>query len=134
MALPSIGMETGDWSSLGRVLDRRLPFQCSMRAMKVEVGPEIEQLVFKIRSRPEQRAIQVLASNRSDQSFHKGMGQGNKGDGFDPGHLQDPQIGLPLPKPIKGSWSQLRYFGIQHCPRMARLNIRQRATPSTVPA
>ena len=36
-----------------------------MRAMMVEVCPEIEQLVFEIRSGPEQRAIQILASNRA---------------------------------------------------------------------
>ena len=70
--------------------------------MIVEVCPEIEQLVFEIRRGPEKRAIQILASNRADQPFHKGMGEGNRGDGFDLGHLQDPQIGLPLPKPIKG--------------------------------
>ena len=69
--------------------------------MIVEVGPEIEQLVFEIRGRPEQRAIQTLPSNRADQPLHKGMGQGNVGDGLDFGHLQDPQIGLPLLKPIK---------------------------------
>jgi len=57
--------------------------------------------VLEIRSRPEQRAIQVLASNRAEQPFHKGMGQGNIGDGLDFGHLQYPQIGLPLPKPIQ---------------------------------
>jgi len=73
-----------------------------MCAMIVEVCPEIQQLVFEIRRRPEQRAIQILASNRADQPFHKGMEHGNIGDGFDLGHLQDPEIGLPLPKPIKG--------------------------------
>ncbi len=36
-----------------------------MRAMMVEVCPEIEQLVFEIRRGPEQRAIQILASNRA---------------------------------------------------------------------
>jgi hypothetical protein len=36
-----------------------------MRAMMVEVCSEIEQLVFEIRSGPEQRAIQVLTSNRA---------------------------------------------------------------------
>ncbi len=70
--------------------------------MKVEVGPEIEQLVFEIRPRPEQCAIQILPPYRSDQPLHEGMGQGNVGDGLDFGHLQYPQIGLPLPKPIKG--------------------------------
>ena len=70
--------------------------------MIVEVSRKIEQLVFEVHSRPEQRAIQVFASTSADQPFHKGMGQGNIGDGFDLGHLQYPQIGLPLPKPIKG--------------------------------
>jgi hypothetical protein len=70
--------------------------------MIVEVSPEIEQLVFEIRSRPKPRAIQVLASNGADQPFHQGMGPWNIGDGFDLGHIQYPQIGLPLPKPIKG--------------------------------
>jgi hypothetical protein len=58
-----------------------------MRAMMVEVCPEIEQLVFEIRRGPEQRAIQILASNRADQPFHKRMGQGNIGNGFNLGHL-----------------------------------------------
>jgi len=31
--------------------------------MVVEVGPEIEQLVLKIRRRPEQNVIQILPSN-----------------------------------------------------------------------
>jgi len=37
-----------------------------MRAMVVEVGPEIEQLVFEICRRPEQSVIQVLAPNDAD--------------------------------------------------------------------
>ena len=73
-----------------------------MRAMMVEVCPEIEQLVFEIRRGPEQRAIQVLPSNGADQPFHKGMGPGDVGHGLDLGHFQYPQIGLPPLKPIKG--------------------------------
>jgi hypothetical protein len=72
-----------------------------MRAMLVEVGSEIEQLVFEICACPEQRAIQILPPYRSDQPFHEGMGQGNVGDGLDLGHLQYSQIGLPLVEPIK---------------------------------
>jgi hypothetical protein len=34
-----------------------------MRALVVEVGPEIEQFVFQIYRRPEQHVIQILASN-----------------------------------------------------------------------
>ena len=73
-----------------------------MRAMVVEVGPEIEQLVFKICSRPEQRVIQILASKGADQPFHEWMGQGNVGDRLDFRHLQYPQMGLPLVEAIKG--------------------------------
>ena len=69
--------------------------------MVVVVVLEIEQLVLQVRRGPEQHAIHILASNRADQPFHKGMGQGNIGNDLDFGHLQDPQIGLPLPKPIK---------------------------------
>ena len=69
--------------------------------MIVEVGSEIEQLGFEIRARPEKRAIQTLPPYRSDRPLHEGMGQGNVGDGLDFGHLQNPQVGLPLVKPIK---------------------------------
>ena len=34
--------------------------------MVVEVGPEIEQLVFEIRRRPEQDVIQILAPMGAD--------------------------------------------------------------------
>jgi hypothetical protein len=37
-----------------------------MRAIVVEVSPEIEQFVFEIYRRPEQSVIQVLASNGAD--------------------------------------------------------------------
>jgi len=73
-----------------------------MRPLLIEICPETEQLVFEIRRRPEQRTIPILASNRADQPFHKRMGDRNRGDGFDLGYLQYPQLGLPLPKPIKG--------------------------------
>src|SRR5690242_3428060 len=72
-----------------------------MRAMIVEVCLEIEQLVFEIRARPEQRTIQMLPSHCANQPLHEWMEQGNVGDGLDFGHLQYPQIGLPLSKPIK---------------------------------
>jgi len=101
VTLPSIGMEIGDWTRQARVLVRRSPLHPTMRAMFVEICLEIEQLVFQIRRGPEQRAIQILASDRADEPFHKRMGERNMGDGFDLGHLQYSQIGLPLPKPKK---------------------------------
>jgi hypothetical protein len=72
-----------------------------MRAMMVEIGLEIEQLAFEIGGCPEQRTIQALSTEGADQPFHKGMGPGNVRHGFDFGHLQDSQIGLPLMKAIK---------------------------------
>src|SRR5438309_1661332 len=72
VALPSIGMEMGDSSRHRRVLVRCSPFQGSMRAMIVKVCPEIEQLVFEIRSGPEQGAIQILTSNRAGSRSTKG--------------------------------------------------------------
>ena len=105
-----------------------------MAAMVVVVVPEIKQFIFQIDRRPEQRVIQTFASNGADEPFHEGVGQRNVGDGLDFCHLQDPQIGLPLVELIKRITVGTRYFGIQRWPRMARLNLRQSATPSTVPA
>jgi hypothetical protein len=51
-----------------------------MRALVVEVGPEIEQLVFEICRCPEQHAIQILASKSANQPFHEWMGQGKVGE------------------------------------------------------
>src|SRR5260370_35291038 len=66
-----------------------------MGAMMVVVVPEIEQFIFQIDSRPEQRVIQTFGSNGANEPFHEGMRQGNVGDSLDFCHLQDPQIGLP---------------------------------------
>jgi hypothetical protein len=54
-----------------------------MRAMVVEVGPEIEQFILQICTRPEQHVIQIFASNGANEPFHEGMRQGNVGDGLD---------------------------------------------------
>ncbi len=72
-----------------------------MRAMVVEVGPEIEQLVFEVCRRPEQHVIQVFPPQGADQPFHEWMGQGNVGYGLDFRQVQYTQIGLPLVEPIK---------------------------------
>ena len=64
--------------------------------MVVEVVPELEQFIFEICGRPEQRVIQILASNRADEPFDERMRQGNAGDALDFCHLQNAQIGLPL--------------------------------------
>ncbi len=68
--------------------------------MVVEVGPEIEQLVFEVCRRPEQHVIQVFPPQGADQPFHEWMGQGNVGYGLDFRQVQYTQIGLPLVEPI----------------------------------
>jgi hypothetical protein len=45
-----------------------------MRAMVVEVGPEIEQLVFEICRRPEQNVIQILLSMANCYFAHDSSG------------------------------------------------------------
>jgi hypothetical protein len=72
-----------------------------MRAMVVEVVPELKEFIFEICGRPEQRVIQTLASNRTDEPFGERMRKGNAGDALDFCHLQNPQIGLPLMELIK---------------------------------
>ena len=72
-----------------------------MGAMVIVVGPEIEQFILQICTRPEHHMIQIFASNGADEPFHEGMRQGNVGDGLDFCYLQDPQIGLPLVELIK---------------------------------
>ena len=51
--------------------------------MVVEVGPEIQQFILEICTRPEQHVIQIFASNGANEPFHEGMRQGNVGDGLD---------------------------------------------------
>ena len=56
---------------------RRSPLQSSVRAIRIEICPEIEQLVLQVRRRPEQRAIQILAveSCRSTVPQRDGTGE-----------------------------------------------------------
>src|SRR5580704_1890917 len=72
-----------------------------MGAMVVEVGPEIEQFILQICTRPEQHVIQIFASNGANEPLHERMRQGNARDGLDFCHFQNPQIGLPLMELIK---------------------------------
>ena len=39
--------------------------------MVVVVVPEIEQFIFQIDRRPEQRVIQIFASDGADEPFHE---------------------------------------------------------------
>ena len=72
-----------------------------MRAMPVEVILKLEQLVFEIFGRPEQCAVQELASYGTDQPFDKWMRERNVRHRLDFDHLQDSQIGPPSLEEIK---------------------------------
>ena len=102
--------------------------------MVVKVGPEIE---LEICTPPEQHVIQIFASNGAHEPFHEGMRQGNVGDGLDFCHLQDPQIGLPLVELIERIMVGAEVLwqpALTSNGAVERLNMRQSATPSTVPA
>jgi hypothetical protein len=103
-----------------------------MRSMTVVVVLEIEELHLQIRGRPAQRAIQAFAPNRAGEPFNEGMRQQHVRDRLDVLHVEDPKIPLPLMEPIECSWSELTYVG-GIWPRVARLNIRHSAMPSTLP-
>ena len=72
-----------------------------MRAVIVEVGREIDELVLEVRGRPKQGAIQEFPPDGADQSFDKGMGERDIRDGFYFVDLEDAKIGLPLSELIK---------------------------------
>ena len=67
-----------------------------MRAVIVEVGREIDELVLEVRGRPKQGAIQEFPPDGADQSFDKGMGERDIRYGLDFVDLEDAKIGLPL--------------------------------------
>src|SRR5258705_4791455 len=62
------------------------------------------------------------------------MRQGNAGDTLDSGHLQNPQIGLPLVELIKRIVVGAEVLRHPALPSNGALKIRQSATPSTAPA
>jgi len=67
-----------------------------VRAVIVEVGREIDELVLEVGSRPKEGAIQEFPPDGADQSFDKGMGERDIRDGFYFVDLEDAKIGLPL--------------------------------------
>ena len=50
-----------------------------MGTMVVEVvGPEIQQFILQICTRPEQHVIQTFAANGANEPFHEGMRLGER--------------------------------------------------------
>jgi len=71
-----------------------------MRAMRIKVMLEINQLCLQVCRGPEQHPIQVLTPDRSDQPFDKGMRQRHARNRFDFGDSEYSKIGLPLVESI----------------------------------
>src|SRR5215813_15088456 len=71
-----------------------------VRTMAIIVMLEIDELCFQIGAGPEERSVQVLAANGSDQSLHEWVRQRYVGNGLDFHHFEYAKIGLPLMKSI----------------------------------
>jgi len=123
MAFPAVVLQTCD---ILRLIDRRSSIPRSVGSVSVVEILEGRQFLFEISRRPEQDPVEGLPSKRADQPFDERMGQGHVRHGLDPGHLQHAEVGEPLMEENRGSLSELRRFGTEP-PRIARLNIRQRA-------
>jgi hypothetical protein len=65
-----------------------------MRAIPVEVALELDELHLKVSGRPEQRAIQALASNGPNQTLDEGMRARRVGHTLDFFDIEDAQIRL----------------------------------------
>jgi len=72
-----------------------------MRAMLVVVLLELDELPLEIRSRPEQHAIQTLAPYGPNQPFDDRMGARHVRHRLDFLDVEDPQVRLPLMKPVQ---------------------------------
>ena len=73
VCLPQILPETHPPATRVQGRVRRTPRPAGMRAIPVGVLLELTQLPLEIAGRPEQHAIQTLASERPDQPFDDGM-------------------------------------------------------------
>jgi hypothetical protein len=65
-----------------------------MRAIPVVIALELEELHLKVGCRPEERAVQALASNRTNQPLDEGMRAWRVGYGLDFVDVEDAQVRL----------------------------------------
>ena len=98
MRVPSVAVEPCDILSYR---DGRPPVQRRMGPMRIVEVLEGHQFVFQVRRRPEQQLIHAFSSPRADQPFDKRMRQRHIRHTLHLGHLQHPQVGAPLVKPIQ---------------------------------
>src|SRR5262249_50607389 len=67
-----------------------------MRAVTVVIALELEELHLQIGRRPEERAVQAFAPDGADQPLNEWMREWRVRDSLDFGHVENPQIPLPL--------------------------------------
>src|SRR5262249_3980963 len=72
-----------------------------MRAVTVVIALELEELHLQIGRRPEERAVQAFAPDAADQPLDEWMREWRVRDSLDFGHVENPQIPLPLLEPIQ---------------------------------
>lgn len=91
----------GDLKTESRRRFRKAPFQPSMRSMTVIVMLKIDSLRLQIGCGPEYDAVEILATNRADQSLYEGVRKRHIRNSLDFGYLGNPKIGLPLVESIQ---------------------------------
>ena len=72
-----------------------------MRAMLVVVLLELDELPLEIRRGPEQQSIQTFAPYGPNQPFDDRMGARHVRDRLDFTDVKNPQVRLPLMKPVQ---------------------------------
>jgi hypothetical protein len=72
-----------------------------MRAMLVVVLLELDEFPLEISGAPEQQAIQTFAPYGSNEPFDHRMGARHVRHRFDFPDVEDPQVRLPLMKPVQ---------------------------------
>jgi len=93
MALPSIAAEICERCRLSPAdFFRRGACDCAMHALEIEVVPERQELAFEVNGVPEQRLVEELSPDRSDEAFDEGMRDGSVGDGLDLLDIENAQV------------------------------------------
>jgi hypothetical protein len=101
VGLPAIRTDIRSCAVLACARFRRQPAQPRVGAMTVKVALEITELHVQISGGPEQRAVETLAPNRTDQAFDERRRQRHVRHRLDGVHVKDSQIRLPLVESIQ---------------------------------
>src|SRR5262249_15637954 len=99
MVLPCVTVKDGAGGRrLARLFSRSTAVERPMNAMLVVVMSELVQLSLQVRV-PDEHVVKKLPSYRTNQPFHKRMGDGYVRERFDLFDLKDAQIGHPTIEP-----------------------------------